>query len=909
MSDSKSSVILQCMSCLHVFGSALSLAEHKRQSQDCQTEEEAVLCGEAERVEWAEIKCEIKEEEEEGRSPTCSNCEKSQEKVPEKTAAQLEALQLLKADLPHLSREEREARVNDIVQSTGLTNDYVNEHFHLCSICGKSFKGKGPLKIHKKTHLPKDSEYEKPKRPCPYCGEHMSRLKRHILRIHAHEEDVIALKAANWAEKRVISSKLRKRGIFLENQQQKLTAKEPVLHAERPGKDKRQCPGCDGFYSRNSLYHHKMNCKGNTALDTSALKITLKYRNQLMAKRAASRSAKNSAANKHDSLQCPVCGRFFKRKGALTVHEKSHLPKEKYEKPKRPCPYCGEHMTRLMRHILRIHPHEEDVIAFKAANCSEKREISFKLRKRGINLEEKRRMENGMELKETDVQVCEWSFEKQELEIQQERKHRPKDSKYEKPRRPCPYCNKHPTKLMPHVLRIHSREEDVIAFQAANCDEKKVISSKLRKRGIFLEYQRRHLKVKEPVLHAERPGKDKRQCPGCDGFYSRSSFYRHKMNCKGNTSLDPSALKITLKYQNQLNAKRAASRWVNNRALCKEDPLQCSVCERFFKSKGALTVHEKSHLPKDSKYKRPKRPCPYCCKHVTKLILHLQRKHAFEEDVIALKAASSAKKKDIASKLRKRGILMENQRQSLKFKEAFHQAVEKANSPNGRSESEVEITKANDGGEEDGVDSLEEIPEGKRFQWSTADTDLVLKEFEEYVTGASEICLPGKQDLLRFRQRHQLKCTWVQIRSKIMNESSKARKKSQIKCPNSSEMAIGKKSEDEMPSEVPIADENTVKNRRERPIKVPTVSPSYIKWSAKDAELIIKEFDDFIMAPTGMRLPGKETGNYGLSREAPHELLMGADSYKSYERVVKSSEEVETAFNQAIKDKPHFLWF
>ncbi|ELU01886.1 hypothetical protein CAPTEDRAFT_191312 [Capitella teleta] len=493
MSDSNSSVILQCMSCLHVFGSALSLAEHKRQSQDCQTEEEAVLCGEAEKVEWADIKCEIKEEEEEEiaeeeKEDFCC-CEKSPVKVPVKTTAQSEALQLLKTDLPHPNREEREARVNDIVQSTDLTNDQVNEHFPLCSVGGKSFKGKEALKIHEKTHLPKDSEFKKPKRPCPYC-----RVKQ--------------------------------------------------------------------------------------------------------------------------------------------------------------------------------------------------------------------------------------------------------------------------TKLMRHLLQKHYDEDDVIALKAANGTEKKAISRAIRKRGIFLENQRQYLEAKEPVYQAMRRGKDKKYCPGCDGFYNRSSFGRHEVKCKGITSLDPSALKITQKYQNQLKAKQAVSRSKKTRANDKDCFYLCSVCGESFKGTSAVKNHEKTHLSGD--------------------------------------------------------------------------------------------------GEEDGVDSLEEIPEEKRFQWSTADTDLVLKEFEEYITGASEICLPGKQDLLRFRQRHQLKCTWMQIRSKIMNESSKTRRKSQIECPNSSEMAIGKESESEMSSEI-LIDEGAMKNRRVLSSKVPKGlnHSARMKWSKENTELICREFEEYITAPKGMRLPRK----------------------------------------------------
>ncbi|ELU07472.1 hypothetical protein CAPTEDRAFT_195572 [Capitella teleta] len=83
-------------------------------------------------------------------------------------------------------------------------------------------------------------------------------------------------------------------------------------------------------------------------------------------------------------LACPTCGKLFKKKGGLTMHQRTHLTKEPYKRPKRTCPYCEKGFDRLRRHIERMHQDQDAVQDMQDAPVREQREIASSLRKQGI---------------------------------------------------------------------------------------------------------------------------------------------------------------------------------------------------------------------------------------------------------------------------------------------------------------------------------------------------------------------------------------------------------------------------------------------------------------------------------------------------------------------------------------------
>lgn len=90
-----------------------------------------------------------------------------------------------------------------------------------------------------------------------------TKLKRHLLRCHSEEKDVALMVSSSFTDEKIISAKLRKRGILLENKKQ-LASETPTYLAERKcDANKVLCSGCSGFYSENTFYKHKTICLGS----------------------------------------------------------------------------------------------------------------------------------------------------------------------------------------------------------------------------------------------------------------------------------------------------------------------------------------------------------------------------------------------------------------------------------------------------------------------------------------------------------------------------------------------------------------------------------------------------------------------------------------------------------------------
>ncbi|ELU08461.1 hypothetical protein CAPTEDRAFT_204585 [Capitella teleta] len=89
----------------------------------------------------------------------------------------------------------------------------------------------------------------------------------------------------------------------------------------------------------------------------------------------------------------------------------------------------------------------------------------------------------------------------------------------------------------------------------------------------------------------------------------------------------------------------------------------CQTCGKICQNMAALKSHAKTHETKVKKYTKPKRLCPFCKKDQSRLTRHLRKMHSEEEEVQILIEGSSCEKKEIAEKLRKKGILEANKSQ------------------------------------------------------------------------------------------------------------------------------------------------------------------------------------------------------------------------------------------------------
>ena len=102
--------------------------------------------------------------------------------------------------------------------------------------------------------------FQKPMRICPFCDEWQTHLKRHIVRRHPSEEQVIeALKLPVKDQMRAFAS-MRKKGIY---QQNVILAeqREELIRERRQGSSiTLMCSGCRGFYDKKNIFKHKRLC-------------------------------------------------------------------------------------------------------------------------------------------------------------------------------------------------------------------------------------------------------------------------------------------------------------------------------------------------------------------------------------------------------------------------------------------------------------------------------------------------------------------------------------------------------------------------------------------------------------------------------------------------------------------------
>ncbi|WAR20358.1 hypothetical protein MAR_002196, partial [Mya arenaria] len=120
---------------------------------------------------------------------------------------------------------------------------------------------------------------------------------------------------------------------------------------------------------------------------------------------------------------------------------------------------------------------------------------------------------------------------------------------YEKPKRPCPFCEKLQTQLRRHITSEHAEIPAVIEVMIfpENSKERRAGFDQLRKEGIDV-YNRKQAAQEVPAYMAERKVDDEGslvRCSKCKGYYKRTFFYRHKEICIGDDAQIPRKLEMS----------------------------------------------------------------------------------------------------------------------------------------------------------------------------------------------------------------------------------------------------------------------------------------------------------------------------------------------------------------------------
>ncbi|RUS68728.1 hypothetical protein EGW08_023510, partial [Elysia chlorotica] len=101
---------------------------------------------------------------------------------------------------------------------------------------------------------------KKPERICKFCHEWQTHLKRHIIRRHKNEMEVIAALDLPQKEQAHAFAAMRKAGTYEKNMELS-KERQPLIRERRQGKsDTVMCSGCHGFYDRKTIFKHKRSC-------------------------------------------------------------------------------------------------------------------------------------------------------------------------------------------------------------------------------------------------------------------------------------------------------------------------------------------------------------------------------------------------------------------------------------------------------------------------------------------------------------------------------------------------------------------------------------------------------------------------------------------------------------------------
>nr|XP_054771810.1 uncharacterized protein LOC129279772 [Lytechinus pictus] len=124
------------------------------------------------------------------------------------------------------------------------------------------------------------------------------------------------------------------------------------------------------------------------------------------------------------------------------------------------------------------------------------------------------------------------------------------NTRYTKPNRSCPFCNKScGEKLSRHIRNVHKNEKDVqIAMKLPKKEQLRAFGE-FKKQGILQRNRKCAKEEEEPAYQRERCTGRKDAlliCGICKGFYAKKYFSRHHKMCRGDTAIPPSSVSVSL---------------------------------------------------------------------------------------------------------------------------------------------------------------------------------------------------------------------------------------------------------------------------------------------------------------------------------------------------------------------------
>ena len=118
-------------------------------------------------------------------------------------------------------------------------------------------------------------------RICTFCKEWQTHLKRHIIRRHPSEEQVIeALKLPVKDQMRAFAS-MRKKGIYQQNVVLAEKREELIRERRQGSSITLMCSGCKGFYDKKTIFKHKRMCSKSESGKAIGVNIQVPSENAL----------------------------------------------------------------------------------------------------------------------------------------------------------------------------------------------------------------------------------------------------------------------------------------------------------------------------------------------------------------------------------------------------------------------------------------------------------------------------------------------------------------------------------------------------------------------------------------------------------------------------------------------------